>query len=307
MKTILVATKKPFAPAAIEQIKKLVTEAGYNFNLLEKYESEDELKDAVKEANAIIVRSDKIHAGIIEAAPNLEVIVRAGAGYDNIDLNAATKHNIVVMNTPGQNANAVAELVIGMMIYYVRNFFNGKPGTELKGKTLGLHAFGNVARNVARIAQGIGMKMYAYDPFLTDEQIREGGAEPVHSVEELYSKSQFVSLHIPAIPETIKSINYDLLKLMPEGATLINAARKEVIDEEGIIKMYEERPDFAYLSDIAPDNKDEIAQKYEGRYFFTPKKMGAQTAEANINAGIAAANQIIDFFKTGKAKFQVNK
>jgi len=306
MKTILVATKKPFAAEAVEGIRKLTEEAGYTFKLLEKYETEDELKAAVKDANALIVRSDKIHEGIIEAAPNLEVIVRAGAGFDNIDLEAATKKNIIVMNTPGQNANAVAELVIGMMIYYARNFFNGKPGTELKGKTLGLHAFGNVARNVARIAKGIGMKMYAFDPFLTDDQIREGGAEPVHSVEELYSKSQYVSLHIPAIKETIKSINYDLLKLMPEGATLVNAARKEVIDEDGIVKMFEERPDFAYLSDIAPDNKDLIAEKFEGRYYFTPKKMGAQTAEANINAGLAAIKQIIEYFKTGEAKFKVN-
>ena len=306
MKTILVATKKPFAAEAVEGIRKLAEEAGYTFKLLEKYETEDELKAAVKDANALIVRSDKIHEGIIEAAPNLEVIVRAGAGFDNIDLEAATKKNIIVMNTPGQNANAVAELVIGMMIYYARNFFNGKPGTELKGKTLGLHAFGNVARNVARIAKGIGMEMYAFDPFLTDDQIREGGAEPVHSVEELYSKSQYVSLHIPAIKETIKSINYDLLKLMPEGATLVNAARKEVIDEDGIVKMFEERPDFAYLSDIAPDNKDLIAEKFEGRYYFTPKKMGAQTAEANINAGLAAIKQIIEYFKTGEAKFKVN-
>ncbi len=307
MKTILVATQKPFAPVAVEGIKKIAEEAGYNFKLLEKYENEDQLKEAVKEANALIVRSDKIHAGIMDAAPKLEVIVRAGAGFDNIDLEAATQRNIVVMNTPGQNANAVAELVIGMMIYYVRNFFNGKPGTELMGKTLGLHAFGNVARNVARIAKGIGMKMYAYDPFLTDEQIREGGAEPVHSVEELYSKSQYVSLHIPAIKETIKSINYDLLKRMPEGATLVNAARKEVIDEDDLLKIFEEREDFGYISDIAPDNKDIIAEKYPGRYYFTPKKMGAQTAEANINAGLAAARQIVTFFKTGEAKFQVNK
>ena len=307
MKTILVATQKPFAPVAVEGIKKIAEEAGYNFKLLEKYETEEELKEAVKDANALIVRSDKIHAGIMDAAPNLEVIVRAGAGYDNIDLSAATERKIVVMNTPGQNANAVAELVIGMMIYYARNLFNGKPGTELMGKTLGLHAFGNVARNVARIAKGIGMKMYAYDPFLTDEQIRDGGAEPVHSVEELYSKSQYVSLHIPAVKETIKSINYDLLKLMPKGATLVNAARKEVIDEEGLLKIFEERDDFGYISDIAPDCKDVIAEKYPGRYYFTPKKMGAQTAEANINAGLAAARQIVEFFKTGEAKFQVNK
>jgi len=307
MKTVLVATKKPFASEAVENIKKLTEEAGYKFNLLEKYETEEQLKEAVKEANALIVRSDKIHSGIIEVADKLEVIVRAGAGYDNIDLDAASNKNIVVMNTPGQNANAVAELVIGMMIYYARNLFNGKPGTELKGKTLGLHAFGNVARNVARISKGLGMKMYAYDPFLSDEQIKEGGAEPLHSVEELYSKCQYISLHIPAVKETIKSINYDLLKLMPKGATLINAARKEVIDEDGLLKMYEEREDFGYISDIAPDNKDIIAEKFEGRYFFTPKKMGAQTAEANINAGIAAIKQIIDYFKTGEAKFQVNK
>ncbi len=306
MKKILVLTVKPFAKAAVDGIKEIVEKAGYEFALLEKYESQDEMLATVKDANALIIRSDKITKEVMDAAPNLEIVVRAGAGYDNVDLAAATEKDIVVMNTPGQNANAVAELVIGMMIYKARNFFNGKPGTELKGKTLGLHAFGNVAQEVARIAKGIGMDIYAFDPFLTDEQILSKGVTPLHSVEELYGKCQYVSLHIPAVKETIQSINYNLLSKMPANGVLINAARKEVIHEDEIIKFMEERNDFAYLSDIAPDNKTVFEEKFEGRYYFTPKKMGAQTSEANINAGLAAANQIKNFFENGDTKFKVN-
>lgn len=306
MKKILTLTVKPFAKIAVEGIKNIVTKANYQFDLLEKYESQDTMLSAVKDANALIVRSDKITKEVINAAPDLEIIVRAGSGYDNIDLKTASEKGIVVMNTPGQNANAVAELVIGMMIYKARNFFNGKPGTELRDKTLGLHAFGNVAQEVARIAKGIGMKIYAFDPFLSDETISSKGVTPVSSAEALYSQCQYISLHIPAVKETIQSINYNLLNKMPAGATLINAARKEVIHENDLIRIMENREDFIYLSDIAPDNKTIFEEKYQGRFFFSPKKMGAQTAEANINAGLAAANQIIDYFKNGNIKFKVN-
>ena len=307
MKNILVATQKPFAKVAVDGIKAIVEKGNYNFNLLESYETADQLKAAVADANAIIIRSDKITREVMDAAPNLELVVRAGSGFDNVDLEAATEKGIVVMNTPGQNANAVAELVMGMMVYFIRNQFNGKPGTELKGKTLGLHAFGNVAQQVARIAKGFDMTLYAFDPFLSDEQIKNGGATPVHSAEELYEKCQYVSLHIPAIKETIKSINYDLLSKMPENAVLINAARKEVIDEDGMVKLMEMRSDFGYISDITPDNNAVFEEKFAGRYYFTPKKMGAQTAEANVNAGLAAANQIVNFFATGDITFKVNK
>ncbi|MCD6367378.1 MAG: 3-phosphoglycerate dehydrogenase [Bacteroidales bacterium] len=306
MKKILVLTVKPFAKAAVDGIKETVKKANCEFALLEKYESQDEMLTAVKNANALIIRSDKITKEVMDAAPNLEIVARAGSGYDNVDLATATEKGIVVMNTPGQNANAVAELVIGMMIYKARNFFNGKPGTELKDKTLGLHAFGNVAQEVARIAKGIGMEIYAFDPFLTDEQISSKGVTPLHSVEELYSKSQFVSLHIPAVKETIQSVNYDLLSKMPAKGVLVNAARKEVIHEDDMIRFMTEHEDFTYLSDIAPDNKTIFEEKFEGRYYFSPKKMGAQTAEANINAGLAAANQIKNFFENGDTKFKVN-
>ncbi len=307
MPKVLVATVKPFAPVAVEQIRKIIEDAGYQFALLEKYESEDQLKQAVADANALIVRSDKIHAGIIEAGKDLKIIVRAGAGYDNIDLQAATERGIVVMNTPGQNANAVAELALGMMVYLARNQFNGKPGTELKGKTLGIHAFGHVGKRVAQIAKGFGMELFAFDPFISDEEISKEGVTPLKSVEELYEKCQYVSLHIPANEKTIKSINFALMSRMPQNAVLVNTARKEIINEDDLLKMFAEREDFKYISDIAPDCKDEIAQKYEGRYFFTPKKMGAQTAEANINAGLAAARQIVNFFEKGDRTFQVNK
>jgi D-3-phosphoglycerate dehydrogenase len=306
MKKILVATEKPFHPDAVEGIKQIASKAGYEVSLLEKYSDKSELLEAVKDANALIIRSDKATSEVIEAGKNLEIIVRGGAGYDNVDLEAASAKGIVVMNTPGQNSNAVAELALGMMVFFARNQFNGKAGTELRGKTLGIHAFGNVGRLVAEIARGFNMDIYAYDPFEKDEKIREFGVTPVGSVEELYEKCQYVSLHIPANKETKGSIGYDLLKKMPANATLVNTARKEVIDEEGLLRIMEERDDFNYLSDIAPDCKDEIEKKYEGRFFFTPKKMGAQTSEANINAGLAAANQIREYFENGDKTFQVN-
>ena len=253
----------------------------------------------------MIIRSDKATKEVIEAAKNLKVIVRAGAGYDNIDLAACTAHNVVAMNTPGQNSNAVAELAFGMMVYMARNFFNGKSGSELKGKKIGIHAYGNVGQNVGRIARGFGMEVYAFDPFMTDEQIKNAGATPLHSAEEMYKMCQYISLHIPATEQTKKSINYNLLKDMPKGAVLVNTARKEVIDEEGLAKLMEERADFHYITDIAPDC--DCFSKFEGRFFATPKKMGAQTEEANVNAGLGAAHQIVNFIEKGDEKFRVNK
>ncbi len=309
-KVVLVATVKPFAPEAVEGIKKLAEQAGYEFRLLEKYQDQNELIQAVKDVNALIVRSDKVTKEVIDAAPNLEIIVRAGAGYDNIDIQYAKEKGIVVMNTPGQNANAVAELAIGMMIYMARNKFNGKPGTELKGKTLGLLAFGNVARNVARIAKGIGMDIYAYDAFVPKEVIEQAGVKPVNSQEELFEKCQYVSLHLPLTEQTRKSIGYDLIIRMPKNATLVNTARAEIINEPELLKVFEERDDFKYLSDIKPVDEQTLKtleEKFAGRFFFTPKKMGAQTREANINAGLAAIRQIIDYFEKGITRFQVNK
>lgn len=304
---VLVATDKPFAPSAIKEIKPIVEDAGYEFSLLEKYESPAQLIEAMKDANAVIIRSDIISEAVLNEAANLKIVVRAGAGYDNVDLKAASAKGVVVMNTPGQNSNAVAELALGLMVYAARGLFNGKSGTELKGKTLGIHAYGNVGKLVAKIAQGFGMTVGAYDPFVSSESIEADGVKVFDSVEELYSSSQYISLHIPANEKTKKSINYDLLNKMPKGATLVNTARKEVIDEEGLLKLMADRTDFKYLSDIAPDNAGELLGKYEGRCYFTPKKMGAQTAEANNNAGVAAANQIVNFFKNGDTTFQVNK
>ncbi len=304
---ILIATVKPFAPVAVEQIKGIFTEAGYEVEVLEKYASQDDLIRAVQEADGLIVRSDKIDRQVLEAAGRLKIVVRAGAGYDNIDLEAATAGGVVVMNTPGQNSNAVAELALGMMVYMARNLFNGKPGTELKGKTLGIHAYGHVGREVARIARGFGMETLAYDPFVSKTEIINDGTKPVESVEELYERSRYVSLHIPANEQTVRSVGYSLLSRMPQGATLVNTARKEVIHEEELLKMFREREDFRYVSDIAPDCAETIAAEFDGRYFFTPKKMGAQTAEANINAGVAAARQIVKFFEKGDTRFQVNK
>lgn len=306
MKTILIATEKPFAAAAVAQMQKNAEDKGYKVVLLEKYTDKQDLIRAVSTADAVIIRSDKATKEVLDAGKNLKIIVRAGAGVDNIDLEAATANNIVAMNTPGQNANAVAELVFGMMVFLVRNQFNGKPGTELKGKKLGIHAYGNVGKNVARVAKGFGMEVYAHDPFVDAKVIEADGVKAIHSEEELYSTCQYVSLHIPATPKTIKSINYELLNKMPKGGTLINTARQEVIHEEDMIKLMKDREDFCYISDIMPTNKDDFSP-FEGRYIFTPKKMGAQTAEANINAGIAAVNQIINFFENGDETFRVNK
>ncbi len=306
MTKILVATEKPFAPAAVDGIRKVCEEAGYELVLLEKYTDQADLIKAVEDVDAMIIRSDKATKEVIDAGQNLKIIVRAGAGYDNIDLQAATAKNVVAMNTPGQNSNAVAELALGMMVYLARNQYNGTAGRELKGKKLGIHAFGHVGQLVGEIAKGFGMEVYAFDPFIAKEKIEKFGVKAVDTVEELYSTCQYVSLNIPSNEKTKKSINFGLLSLMPEGATLVNTARKEVIDEDGLLAIYNERNDFKYISDIAPDCKSEIESKYEGRYFFTPKKMGAQTAEANINAGIAAARQIVNFLEKGDITFKVN-
>ncbi|OQX76744.1 MAG: 3-phosphoglycerate dehydrogenase [Bacteroidetes bacterium 4484_249] len=306
MTKVLVATVKPFAPAAVNSIRKVCDDAGYEMVLLEKYADQSDLIKAVADVDAMIIRSDKATKEVLEAAKNLKIIVRAGAGYDNIDLEAATANNVVAMNTPGQNSNAVAELALGMMVYQARNQFNGTAGKELKGKKIGIHAFGHVGQLVGKIAKGFGMEVYAFDPFIANEKIESYGVKAVNSVEDLYSTCQYISLHIPANEQTKKSINFGLLSLMPEGATLVNTARKEVIDEDGLMLMFTEREDFNYISDIAPDCKDEIADKFGGRFFFTPKKMGAQTAEANINAGIAAANQIVGFIEKGDTTYKVN-
>lgn len=307
MKKILVATEKPFAPAAVNAIRKVVEDAGYTLVLLEKYTAKEDLLKAVADVDALIIRSDIVDREVLDAAKNLKIVVRAGAGYDNIDLTACTEKGIVAMNTPGQNSNAVAELAFAMMLYMARGGFDGGTGTELRGKILGLHAYGNVGRYMAKIAHGFGMEIYAFDPFVNKEAIETDGVNPVEKVEDLYSKCQYVSLHIPANEQTKKSIGYSLLSLMPKGAVLVNTARKEVIDEEGLLKMFAERADFKYLSDIEPGCKAEIEAQYPKRYFFTPKKMGAQTSEANNNAGIAAARQIVDFFEKGDIRFKVNK
>lgn len=303
---VLIATEKPFAAAAVKAMEQILTEAGIEVAKLEKYTEKKQLLEAVADANGLIIRSDIVDAEVLDAAKALKVVVRAGAGYDNIDLAAATAHDVVAMNTPGQNANAVAELVFGMLLFQCRNQFSGAAGTELKGKTLGLHAFGNVARNVARVAQGFGMDVYAYDPFLTAAQIEAAGVKAVASIKDLYANCQYVSLHCPATKETIGSINYDLLKTMPKNACLINTARKEVVDEAGLIALMEERADFRYIADVKPAKADEFVEKFGTRVFFTPKKSGAQTAEANANAGVAAARQSCGFLKEGIDKFRVN-
>ncbi|MBN1340324.1 MAG: 3-phosphoglycerate dehydrogenase [Bacteroidales bacterium] len=306
MKKILVATEKPFAPVAVEGIRKIITEAGYELILLEKYADPGDLLSAVRDVDALIIRSDKVTPAVIDAAKNLKIVVRAGAGYDNIDLAAATAAGVVAMNTPGQNSNAVAELAFGMMVYMARNGFNGTSGSELRGKKLGIHAFGNVGRLVAEIALGFGMKVYAYDPLIDNATIEKCGIKALDKVEELYSTCRYISLHIPANEQTKKSINYKLLTMMPKGATLVNTARKEVIHEDDLLKVFEDRPDFKYLSDIVPDCAEKIKTAFEGRFFFTPKKIGAQTSEANINAGLAAARQIVGFFEKGDTTFKVN-
>ena len=304
---VLVATEKPFAAVAVDGIRNVLDEAGYELVLLEKYSSKQELLDAVADADGLIIRSDIVDKEVLDAAKQLKIVVRAGAGYDNIDLEASKAKGVVAQNTPGQNSNAVAELVFGMTVMAVRNMYNGTSGTELKEKSIGIHAFGQVGRNVARIAKGFGMEVSALDPYCPDEVITEAGVKPIHSVEELYSTNQFVSLHIPATAETKKSVGYDLVKLMPKNGVLINTARKEVIDEEGLAKAMEERPDIKYVADIKPDTAEELKAKFGDRVFFTPKKMGAQTAEANINAGIAAAQQTVAFLRDGINRFQVNK
>ena len=304
---VLVATEKPFAKVAVDGIRKEIEAAGFELALLEKYTDKAQLLDAVKDANAIIIRSDIIDAEVLDAAKELKIVVRAGAGYDNVDLAAATAHNVCVMNTPGQNSNAVAELALGMMVYAVRNFYNGTSGTELMGKKLGIHAYGNVGRNVARIAKGFGMDIYAYDAYCPKEAMEADGVKPVDSPEVLYSTCDIVSLHIPATAETKNSINYDLVNLMPKNGLLVNTARKEVINEADLLRLMNDRADLKYITDIMPVHHDEFADHFPGRYFSTPKKMGAQTAEANINAGIAAARQIVGFLKDGCEKYRVNK
>ncbi len=305
-KKVLVATEKPFSPAAVEQLLEVFKKADYEVELLESYTDKADLLAAVTDVDAMIIRSDKVTDEVLDAAKNLKVVVRAGAGYDNIDCAKAAEKNVVAMNTPGQNSNAVAELVFGMLVMSARNGYNGKPGTELRGKKIGIHAYGNVGLYVARVAHGFGMEVYAFDPYIDDETIKKDGVTPVGSVEELYETCQYVSLHIPENPHTKKSINFELLSKMPKGGTLVNTARLGVIDEEGLMRIFAERGDFCYLSDISPTCKDDIVAKYEGRCFFTPKKMGAQTAEANINAGVAAANQIVRFFNEGDTTFKVN-
>ena len=303
---VLIATEKPFAPAAVQGITNELKGAGHEVFLLEKYTEKSQLLDAVKDADAMIVRSDKITPEVLDAARQLKIVVRAGAGYDSIDTAYAKEKGVVVENTPGQNSNAVAELVFGMLVYAVRNFYNGKAGTELMGKKLGILAFGNVGRNVARIAKGFGMEVYAYDAFCPAEAIEAAGVHAVKSQDELFKTCNVLSLHIPATPQTVKSIDYRLVNLHPKKGILINTARKEVINEEELLKLMSEREDLKFITDIKPD-ADEEFKKFEGRYFSTPKKMGAQTAEANTNAGIAAAKQINAFFATGDTKFQVNK
>ncbi|MCQ2119519.1 MAG: 3-phosphoglycerate dehydrogenase [Bacteroidales bacterium] len=304
---VLVATQKPFSAAAVAGIKDIVEKAGHEFAALEKYADASELIAAVADADALIIRSDKVTAQVLDAAPKLKIVVRAGAGYDNVDLEAATAHKVVVMNTPGQNSNAVAELAIAMMIYMCRGQFTPATGSEILGKKVGIQAFGNVGRLVGKKAEALGMSVMAIDPFIPAEKISEAGATPAASLEELYSSCNFVSVHIPATPQTVGSIGYDLITKMPKGACLVNTARKEVIDEAGLEKALEERADLKYITDVAPDNYEALKEKFGNRIFATPKKMGAQTAEANMNAGLAAANQIADFFATGCTRFQVNK
>lgn len=304
---VLIAIQKPFAAAAVKGIREILENAGNEVVLLEKYPGEDELVAAVADAEAMIVRSDKVTARVLDAAPKLKIVVRAGAGFDNVDLAAATAHGVVVENTPGQNSNAVAELAIAMMIFMCRNQFTPATGSEIQGKRIGIQAFGNVGRLVGKKAEALGLKVLAVDPFIPAEKIAEAGAQPVGSVAELYASSDFVSVHIPATPETIGSIGYDLITSMPKGAVLVNTARKEVIDEAGLEKALEDRPDIKYVTDVAPDNYAALQEKFGLRVFATPKKMGAQTSEANVNAGLAAARQIVAFFTEGCTRFQVNR
>lgn len=306
---VLLVTEKPFAAQAVAEIKKIIVDAGYEFVVLEKYTDKAQLLEAVKDADGIIIRSDIIDDEVMAAAPKLKTIIRAGAGFDNVQLDAATKRNICVMNTPGQNANAVAELVFGLLLYVERNFFNGTTGHELKNNRLGLFAFGNVAKMVAKIARGFSMPVYAYSPILTHDDLRkegEYGVISVYSAEELAQNSDIMSLHMPLLEDTRKCVNYDLLSRMPDNGIVINTARKEIVNEDDLIRIMDERPKFKYITDIKPDKHDEFSSKFPGRYFASPKKMGAQTAEANINAGLAAARQMVAFFKSGDDRYRVN-
>ncbi len=304
---VLLATQKPFSAAAVAGIEDILTKAGHSLVKLEKYADQSELVAAVADVQALIIRSDKVTAEVLDAAPEMKIVVRAGAGFDNVDLEAATAHGVVVMNTPGQNSNAVAELAIAMMIFMSRGQFTPATGSEIMGKTLGVQAYGNVGRLVGRKAEALGLKIMAIDPFIPADKIRELGAEPAENLEHMYASSDFVSIHIPATPQTVRSIGYDLITRMPKGACLVNTARKEVIDEEGLMKALEDRPDLKYVADVAPDNYEALREKFGVRVFATPKKMGAQTAEANMNAGLAAASQIVDYFETGNTRFQVNR
>ena len=307
MKRVLIATEKPFAPAAANQMIETLEGAGYQVKRLEKYTSKAELLEAVKDVDAMIVRSDIVDKEVIEAANILKVVVRAGSGFDNLDLATCTEKGMVAMNTPGQNSNAVAELAIGMMIFMSRGQFKGVSGTELKGKTVGVYGCGNIGRRVARIAQGLGMKVVALDPCITKVSMEPYDVKVVQDVAELFSASDFLSLHIPANEKTKKSVNFDMMSKMPKGATIINTARKEIIDEDGLMRMLEERPDFKYISDIAPTNHVELLEKFELRYYSTPKKQGAETSEANVNAGVAAAEQIVSFIESGDQTYRVNR
>lgn len=305
---VLIATEKPFAKRAVDGIKEILAAADYEVVLLEKYSDKGQLLEAVADVDALIVRSDKVTAEVLEAAHNLKIVVRAGAGFDNVDCEEAKRRGVVVMNTPGQNSNAVAELALALMIFISRNQFTPGTGSEIQGKTLGIHAYGNVGKLVGRKGKALGMNVIAYDPFVTDNFVFENdGVERVESIEELYSRADFLSLHIPATPQTKGSIGYELLNSMPKGATLVNTARKEVIDEAGLLKAMTEREDLHYVTDIAPDSLAEMCEKLGKRFFATPKKMGAETAEANINAGLAAARQIVEYFVNGDTKFQVNR
>jgi D-3-phosphoglycerate dehydrogenase len=303
---VLVATEKPFAKVAVAGIADIFRAAGYELALLENYKDKADYLKAVATAEGLIVRSDIVDAEVFQAAPHLKIVVRAGAGYDNIDLKAATGQGVVAMNTPGQNSNAVAELVFGLMITLARRGFSGKDGTELRGKKIGIHAYGNVGKYVALIGRGFGMDVFAFDPFVPAEKMKADGVTPVASVGELYSSCEYISLHLPKTKDTVKSVGADLLATLKKGGTLINTARAEVIDEAGLLQMMEARPDFLYGADVAPACAPEFAAKYQGRYCFTAKKLGAQTAEANINAGLAAATQIVNFFEKGDTTFKVN-
>lgn len=304
---VLIATEKPFAPVAVKGIQDILTEVGYEVALLEKYTEKADLLQAVADANALIIRSDKVDAEVIEAAPQLKIVVRAGAGYDNVDLETATAHQVVVMNTPGQNSNAVAELVVGLLLYAIRNQFNGTAGTELKGKRIGLMAFGAVAQNLARIAEGFGMTISGYSPTHRPQKIVDAGYKAYEDLHDFFANNDVVSLHIPSTPETRGSIGYDLISALPKNGILANSARQDVIDEEGLLKALAERPDLRYVTDLKLKDHEHAVEMLGERYIFTPKKMGAQTKEANINAGLAAARQIVDFLENGVNTFQVNK